>query len=165
MLKRIAVVMLLCLTGCSILPPSAPTPAPQVTFAPVINSVVVMLSPDLSYIAPDPDARWTLVGTDLHAVSNSTTLIQIDYTLKPEDDTPLADVLPTLTAKTLEVQALDGVFYAESTTPVSNYVLYVDKGFYVMTFTLLDAVSDEVADDYIEDWRRIGIQGELVEMN
>jgi hypothetical protein len=165
MVKRIAAVMLLCLTGCSILPPSAPTPAPQVTFAPVINSVVVMLSPDLSYIAPDPDARWTLVGTDLHAANHPTTLIQIDYTLKPEDDTLLADILPTLTAETLEIQEADSIFYAEGTTPVSNYVLYVDKGFYVMTFTLLDAVSDEVANDYIEDWRRIGIQGELVEMD
>ena len=162
---RIAIVMLFCLAGCSILPPSAPTPAPQVTFTPVINSVVVPLSVDLSYIAPDPDARWTLVGTDLHAAYQPTTLIQIDYTLKPEDDTPLADILPTLTAETLEIHESDGIFYAEGTTPVSNYVLYVDKGFYVMTFTLLDMATDNVADVYIEDWRRIGIQGELVEMD
>jgi hypothetical protein len=162
---RIAIVMLLCLTGCGMVQPTVVTPAPQVTFAPVINSVVVMLSPDLSYIAPDPDARWTLVGTDLHAANQPTTLIRIDYTLKPEDDTPLANVLPTLTAETLEIQEVEGGFYAEGTTAVSNYVLYVDKGFYVMTFTLLDAVSDEVANDYIEDWRRIGLEGELIEMD
>ena len=164
--RRIVIVMLLFLSGCGLTQTANVTPLvpQQATLAPLTNNVVVPLGAELAYLAPDPNARWTLVGQDLQAVDSFSTRIQIDTMLKPEDDTPFSEVLPTLTAESLEIQEVDGVMYAERTTPVSNYVLYVDKGEYVMTFTLIDAASDTVQDVYINDWRRIGLEGGLVRM-
>ena len=165
MLRRIVIVMLLILTGCAFVQEAnISTPLPQETPAPIVPGVVVPLNLELSYVVPDPDGLWTLSGTILQASNIFTTRIHIDVVLKPEDNTPLSDVLPTLTAGDLEIQEADGVHYAEGTTPVSDYVMYVDKGAYVMIFTLIDAASDDIAAIYISSWRSISLEGRLVEM-
>lgn len=163
MLYRMAIVMLLCLSGCAMTQTAnVVTAPPSITLAPLMNTVIVPLGAELVYVAPDPNRRWTIVGQDLQATNQFTTRIQIDTTLKSEDDTPFSEVLPTLTAESLDIQDMDGVQYAEGTTPVSDYVLYVDKGIYVMTFTLIDAASDNLQAVYIADWRVIGIEGDLM---
>jgi hypothetical protein len=163
--RRIVIVMLLFLSGCGLTQTANVTPlVPQAILAPLVNNVVVPLGAEMAYVAPDPNARWLLVGQDLQAADSFSTHIQIEYLLKPEDDTPFSAVLPTLTAASLEIQEADGVLYAEGTTPISNYVLYVDKSAYVMTFTLIDAVSDTVQEVYVVDWRMIGLEGELVHL-
>ncbi|MDQ7027605.1 MAG: hypothetical protein Q9P44_18840 [Anaerolineae bacterium] len=163
MLYRIVSVLLLFLSGCATTQTAnIVTAPPAITLAPLVNNIVVPLGVELVYVAPDPDSRWTIVGQDLQAIDSFTTQIEIDTILKPEDDTPFSAMLPTLTAASLEIQENDGVQYAEGTTPITDYVLYVDKGEYVMTFTLIDAASDIVRDVYVEDWHVIGIEGELI---
>lgn len=165
MLRRIVIVMFLFLTGCGLTQPSVVTIPPQETLVPLVPNVVVPLSGDLSYIVPDPYQLWTVAGTDLQSAHNFTTRIQINYVLKPQDNTPLSEILPTLTAENLEIQEGDGVQYAEGSTPVSDYVLYVDKGDYVVIFTLFDAATDDIDAQYIASWRSISLEGELVRMD
>lgn len=166
--KRMLVVILIAvvsiLTACQQsggLDPNATLPGSSSIDA--INNITYIISVDHLWISPNPGGRWSFVGRQLQVTSEITTVIQIRLNAKADVGQAFEDALADVTAADYTIEETDdGVVYARGTNAVGGMVIYRDYPEYVVTITLMDAVSDTVDEQYINDWEIIALEGGLM---
>ena len=127
--------------------------------------MVVVISPKLHYVTPNPGARWATVGPRIFVEGDYTTLID------PEimgnfvgDDADLTELYPEYTAADLEIEETEsGEPYVIGVNSADILEIYMIKSGYLMRFLYGEGVAPprSAYDDFV----RIATEGDLVELD
>jgi hypothetical protein len=126
----------------------------------VSQTLVVPMGVDYTYTAPNPGGRWEANGQTISLVGRYFTQIRVSITPKDPLQT-LSDILPQLTARDYPIATEDDITYATGFNEIDVRVLFVDKGDFVVQLTLIDAVTDDIPQVYVDDLFTIGFQGDV----
>jgi hypothetical protein len=129
------------------------------------ENIFFPISLDLGYIAPNPGGRWVYFGRSLQAQATITTGIQIIANSKAYPNQAFAEALANITVQPLEFTQVGDLNYAEGTNAIGALIIYRDYPDIVLEFRLMDSLADTVAEQYINDWRIIALQGQLEALN
>jgi hypothetical protein len=127
------------------------------------NPLVYSISLGIQWVSPNPQGRWSEVGREVQATDNITTRIIIRLEPKAELGQDFELAMASLTAEDVTIEATDsGIVYIRTTSEISDYVIYRDFPNYIVVLSLVDALTDTVEPEYIADWERIALEGNLL---
>jgi len=126
------------------------------------NNITYIITVDQFWITPNPGGRWSYVGRQLQVTSNITTVVQIRLEPKSETGQSFESALENVTAEPYTIEETDdGVLYARGSSEVSDYIIFRDYPEYVVEISLFDGVTDDIDQQYINDWEIIALEGGL----
>lgn len=167
MVKRILIVMLalliLLMTACK---QSEAPPVDDIIGDMDTNPLVYNISLGIQWVSPNPEQRWSEVGREIQAMDYITTRIIIRLEPKAEPEQDFEAALTSLTTENISIEETEtGMLYVRTRSQISDYVIYRDFPNYIVVLSLVDALTDTVDPEYIDDWERIALEGNLLILN
>ena len=126
------------------------------------DNINFSFTPQVRWVSANPGNRWFIVGRDL-ATSNISTKITLEIEAKASTGQSLEEVLTILTAQPYTIEELeDGSIYARGSSLATEFVIFRDFPDFVVTLTVIDALSESIDPRLIADWERIALEGDLL---
>jgi|SRR5690606_17615761 len=127
------------------------------------NTLTYDISLEQQWISPNPGERWAIGGRELQATENISTRILIRLEPKDVVNQDFEEALAGITAINLTFSETDnGERYAQGITEAQSHIIYRDYPETTVRIELIDLMTDDIDQLYINDWERISLEGGLL---
>lgn len=162
--NRRLVIMFMCiimiLTACK---QSEPPPIDDIVGSISMNNLTYDISLEQQWISPNPGERWAIGGRELQVTNNISTRILIRLEPKAEMNQDFEEALAGITADELTFGETEtGERYAQGISSAGSRIIYRDYPETIVKIELIDLMTDDIDQLYINDWERIGLEGGLL---
>lgn len=127
------------------------------------NNLTYDISLEQQWISPNPGERWAVGGRELQVTENISTRILIRLESKDVVNQDFGEALEGITAIELAFgETGNGERYAQGITEAQSHIIYRDYPETIVRIELIDLMTDDIDQLYINDWERIALEGGLL---